>query len=162
MSKHVQELEARLVAGENVTPKQLAEARAADEFRELKARADEQIAARAFEQERRAALEEIRRAALERFEPQALDASRAKLEAAVEDYVGAAAAHNAAVMRLREELQAGGFLVGYTPGPVEGLEASDGNPTRVGDVIVHYATPRGVLENVVAEAVARHFPRGVE
>jgi hypothetical protein len=161
MSTHVEQLQERMVRGANVTPKQLAEARAADEFRELKARADEQIAARAFEQERRAALEEIRRAALERFEPQALDASRARVEAAVEDYVGTAAAHNAAIKRLDEELRAGGFLVGTTPGPVEGLEASDGNPTRVGDVVVHYATPRGLLENVVAEALARHFPRGV-
>jgi len=162
MSTHVQELETRMVAGEPVTPKQLIEARAADELRELKSRADKQIAARRGEQERRAALEAIRRAAVERFGPDALSASLAKLEAAIEDYVAAAAAHNAAVRRLGEELQAGGYLKGYNPGPVEGVATSDGNPTRVGDVAVHYATPRRVLETGVAEALARHFPRGVE
>ena len=146
MSTHVQELETRMVAGENVTPKQLIEARAADELQELKSRADKQIAARTFEQERRAALEAIRRAAVERFGPDALSASLAKLKAAIEDYVAEAAAHNAAVRRLGEELQAGGSLKGYNPGPVDGIETSDGTTVRIGDVAAHSLMPKQVVE----------------
>ncbi len=160
MSTHVQELEARLVAGDEVTPKQLAEARAADELRELKVRADKQIRRAAFEQERREALIGLQERLQTDFDAKAVVACQERLKDALEAYVSMAAENHRGLQAMRDELHAGGFVKGYNPGPVDGIEASDGITVRIGDVATHTMRPKEVIESLVAEILNRHFPRG--
>jgi hypothetical protein len=161
MSTHIVELQERLLAGERVTPKQLAEARASDELQEMQRQADEQIAAREFDASRRVALEAIRQRVLNDFNAPALEALRVRLEERVNAYLLAIVAHNEGVEHVAEELRAGGFLPGNTPGEVAGLEASDGEPLRIGDAMVRrVTTPRGILESMIRDALRKFYPRG--
>ncbi len=155
MSTQVQELMDRILAGETVTPKELAAARAAADLAELQAsaaavREQEQAAAA-----NRARLEALRERASTDFDGAALEAPRVRLEEALDGYLRAVVEHNAGLYRLSDEVRA--------CAPVKGVAVSiEGPEVRIGDVVVRHVAPRWKLEAMLREALTKYFPRGTQ
>jgi len=149
-----------MVDGGDVTAKQLAEARAELELAGMRDEAERRRKNSQAAEGRREALLGLQERLQTDFDAKAVVACQERLANAIEAYVSMAAENNRGLHAMRSELQAGGFVKGYTPGPVDGIEASDGTTVRIGDVVAHNLRPKEVVESLVAEILSRHFPRG--
>jgi multidrug efflux pump subunit AcrA (membrane-fusion protein) len=161
-SVRVDALMQKIMDGQAVSAKQLAEAQAEANLAEMQREAKRR---RVIEEKRIARLNDIQaeqESLTKRFHPEAIEELKGQAEKAIEAYVRAVAEHQSKLRDVRDWLRSNGYLPGTMPGQVEGYEASDGNPVRIGAVSVFNVQPRATLKRILDAVLERHFSRGVE
>ena len=153
----VAEVEERLRAGDpTLGPDDLARAEAAERFARLKAEAQQRADAERVEAERLARVAEVKAGLPDRLDPAKLERARQKLAAAIEAWVAACVAHDAAWAEAYYELEG---LAARGPAPGVALNAN-GPGTMAVDGTTYRRTPmqRAIVEATTA-AMRVHLPR---
>ena len=154
MASTVAEVEARLRAGEDVSPDELLRAEVTERLARMKAEQAARAADERAEAERLARIAAFRASLPSRFDPAPLERARAKLAAAVDAFVCACRAYDDAQEAAVEELRGLGPLPDglAVDAPRYGWITDGGRehgPSR----------PQVALAGIATEALRRHFPR---
>ena len=154
MASTVADLEARLAAGQDVTPAELAEAEATERLARLRVEAATRAAVRRREAARRERIAAVRRELPARLDRKPMDRAQAKLAAAVDEYLRACVEFNEEQAAAAEELRGLGELP-----PELAVDQPRYGSIEDGGTVYRPARPQTVIAGVVVEAIKRHYPR---
>lgn len=120
------------------------------EFAQLQGEAEKIAEQKAIDNLRRADLLNLQNklAQMAQIRP-AIEKKFAAFEKSLTDYLSSVVAYQKDLRRVRDSLKAGGFLTNTTPGPIEGLPASDGRTVGIGDVATESIQPKETIEKLV-------------
>ncbi len=141
-----------------LTANDLASAQNELAFSELQAEAKRRAEEKALNETRKSNLLKLQEtlSAIADTRP-AIDKKYAAFEKSFTDYLESVASYQKQLAEIRQELGNGGFLDGQMPGPIEGINTSDGREVAIGDVAASSLEPRGTIRTLVDRLSGEYF-----